>query len=144
MLDDNKKANIKDFLKKHNLTVIATIDVDGNKPECAVIAFTENENLELMFGTSCKTRKYANLQKNKNVSFVIGWSGAVGTMQYEGAARELLKEEYPEYAKAMEEKNPGSAKYVNDENQRYFLVTPKWLRLQDMSATPAEDFEVNF
>lgn len=125
------KNKILDFLKKHTLTVISTIDVEGEKPESAVIAFTEKENLEIIFGTSNTTRKYKNIQKNPHASFVIGWDGAVGTLQYEGIARELSTEESKAYSVAHIAKNPGSEKYVNLQDQRYFLVKPTWIRLVD-------------
>ncbi len=143
-----EKEQIKDkilkFISKQTLTVISTIDIGGVKPESAVIAFAENENLEIVFGTSNKTRKYKNLQKNSHVSFVIGWDSEVGTVQYEGTAKELSREEYLPYANILIAKNPRSEKFVQKEDQKYFLVKPIWIRILDMTKIPDETFEINF
>lgn len=132
-MDENLKQQILAFLGKHLLTVIATIDISGDKPESAVIAFAELPNLNLIFGTSNQTRKYQNLQKNNRVSFVIGWDSKIGTVQYEGVARELSEQETGDYAKILATKNPASEKFVNREHQRYFIVTPTWIRLLDIA-----------
>jgi general stress protein 26 len=125
------KNKILAFLGKHSLTVISTIDVGMEKPESAVIAFAETDTLELIFGTSNMSRKYANIKKNPNVSFVIGWDGAVGTVQYEGVAKELSQEESEKYADIQTAKNPAAKKFTQREDQRYFLVTPTWIRFTD-------------
>ena len=138
------KKKILEFVKKSTLTVISTVDVQSNKPESAVIAFAEMENLELVFGTSNKTRKYRNLQTNQNVSFVIGWDPNTGTVQYEGVAKELSKEELPAYSAIMAAKNPRAVKFINREDQRYFLVKPTWIRILDKTKSPDETFEINF
>lgn len=125
------KNKILVFLKKYTLTVISTIDVGGQKPESAVIAFTERDNLDIVFGTSNTSRKYKNILNNPHVSFVIGWDGAVGTVQYEGIAKELPIEESHEYSQAQVAKNPHSEKFVQRPDQRYFLVKPTWIRFVD-------------
>ncbi len=138
------KKRIMDFMKENMLTVISTVDFDGNKPESAVIAFAQKDNFELIFGTSNKTRKYRNLQKNQNASFVIGWDSEKGTVQYEGVARELSDEESKEYSSILITKNPRSEKFVDKKDQRYFLVKPTWIRILDMTKHPDEIFEINF
>jgi len=144
MVDEEIKKKILGFIKSNLLTVISTIDVGGNKPESAVIAFAETESLELIFGTSNKTRKYKNLQKNQNVSFVIGWDADTGTVQYEGVARELTGEESLQCARKLAAKNPRAEKFITREDQRYFLVTPTWIRWLDMTKVPDETFEISF
>ncbi len=138
------KTTILEFFKKHRLTVVSTIDNANNHPESAVVAFAETENLELIFGTSNLTRKYKNLQNNQNVSFVIGWDPALGTLQYEGVARELSREEGLKYAEILVAKNPFSKMFMERPDQRYFLVKPTWLRFTDMSKKPEEVTEINF
>lgn len=70
-MNEEIKTKIKSFLENHQLTVIATIDSDTNKPESAVIAFAEKEDLSLIFATSKTTRKYKNLQIQK--CLVCNW-----------------------------------------------------------------------
>ncbi len=138
------KQRISDFLKNHRLTVISTIDAAHDKPESAVIAFAEKDNLEIVFGTSNTSRKYANLQKNPRVSFVIGWDSAIGTVQYEGVAKELSDVEVGEHADSMILKNKQTVKFRSRPDQRYFLVKPTWIRLLDMAKHPDEISEISF
>lgn len=132
------------FMGSHRLTVISTIDSEGNKPEAACIAFAEKENLDLIFGTSSKSRKYQNLQSNPNVSFVIGWSDEEGTIQYEGIATELTGEESLEHGRILADKNENARVFLTKEDQRYFIVKPKWIRLVDKTKKPEEKLEISF
>lgn len=138
------KKRIMDFMQANLLTVISTVDTDGNKPESAVIAFAQKDSFELIFATSNKTRKYKNLQKNQNVSFVIGWDSETGTVQYEGVARELFGEEAKLNWSILVSKNLRSEKFVHKEDQKCFLVQPTWIRILDMTKNPDETFEINF
>ena len=137
------KEKIRALLKSHQFGVIATIDVDNNKPESAVVAFAEKEDFSLIFGTSNKTRKYKNLQKNQNVSFVIGWSHQTGSIQYEGIAQELSDEEAMKQGEFVVLKNKQSNKFILKENQKYFLVTPVWIRFVDTSPDTAGNYEIS-
>lgn len=143
MNDEEIKSNIREFLKNCQLTVIATVDVENNKPECAVIAFAEKDDLSLVFGTSNKTRKYKNLQKNQNVSFVFGWSSETGTLQYEGIAKELSDKDAIQHGEMMVLKNNQTEKFITREDQRYFLVKPTWIRLVDASLESGGTYELH-
>jgi nitroimidazol reductase NimA-like FMN-containing flavoprotein (pyridoxamine 5'-phosphate oxidase superfamily) len=144
MDDAQVKEKIKNLFESHQLTVISTIDSENDKPESAVVAFAEKEDLSLIFGTSNQTRKYKNLQKNKNVSFVIGWSSETGSVQYEGVARELSDDEAVQHGGLMVLKNRQTEEFVIREDQRYFLVIPKWIRYVDTSLETGGDYELNF
>src|SRR3989344_3702571 len=138
------KKRIMYFMQANILTIISTVDISANKPESAVIAFAQKDNFELIFGTPNTTRKYRNLQKNPNVSFVIGWDSDTGTVQYEGIAKELFGKESKLHSSVLVSKNPRSQKFVNREYQRYFLVKPTWIRILDMTKNPDETFEISF
>lgn len=144
MNTDLIKKKIHKFLSQHLLCVISTIHVDGKGPESAVVAFTEMDTLELIFGTSNTSRKYKNIQNNNNVSFVIGWDSDTGTVQYEGVAREVSKQESTKYAMLHVKKNPGSQVYVEREDQRYFFVKPRWIRFVDNAGDPPDTYEITF
>ena len=143
-MDELIKNQILDFLKEHPLCVVSTIHADGSGPESAVVAFSETENLEIIFGTSNLARKYKNLQADNKVSFVIGWSDSEGTIQYEGKATELSKEEAQPYIDKQVEKIPSSKGFVDREDQRWFIVKPSWLRFFDHTIKPHEVHELNF
>lgn len=126
------------------LGVISTIHVGDGCPESAVVGFSETEGLKIIFGTSNTSRKYKNLQSNNHVSFVIGWDSKTGTVQYEGIAKEASLEEALEYAKIIVAKNPVAEKFVNRKDQRYFIVTPKWIRFSDNAGSSPGIYEVSF
>jgi nitroimidazol reductase NimA-like FMN-containing flavoprotein (pyridoxamine 5'-phosphate oxidase superfamily) len=132
------------LMKANRLTVISTVDNKNNRPEAACIAFAEKDNLDLIFGTSNKSRKYKNIQSNPNVSFVIGWSDEMGTIQYEGVAKEMSGEEALEHGRILAIKNENAQVFLTKEDQRYFLVQPTWIRLIDKTKKPEEKLEVSF
>jgi len=132
---DARKQKILDFLKTQTLGVVSTIDANEDKPESAEVAFSETENLEVIFGTLNDARKFLNLKKNNRVAFVIGWDEV--TVQYEGAAREITDaKELKECQERHVAKNPYSEKYVYDEREVFYKVTPKWIRYTDFSTEP--------
>lgn len=148
MSPSSAKSRILAFLKNHNLAVISTVDLtidapEKTKPESAVVSFAEKESLEVVVGTSNTTRKYKNLEKCQNVSLAIGWDPRVGTVQYDGVARELSGAEANEHANMQVAKNPFSKMFMERADQRYFLITPTWIRLTDMAKKPEETIELD-
>lgn len=136
----NKKF-VLDFIKKHTLAVLATASLDG-KPEAAVVEFSENENLEIIFDTFSSFRKYGNLKKNPHVAVVIG-SGNIA-VQYEGIAVELNGTELTECKKIHIKKLPDSEEFTRMDGIKFFKIIPKWIRYTDVSASPWKEFEVIF
>lgn len=143
MEQEEIKKKITAFLEKGEIGVISTIGTAKNAPESAAVAFAFTENLELVFGTSNKSRKYKNIQVNPNVSFVVGWDFVSGTMQYEGIAKELSGEEAEKGMNLLIARNEEHKKFAQHEDQRYFMITPKWIRLLDMNSHPPQTHEVN-
>ncbi len=142
MNDSTIKDKIKNLLKGQQLSVISTIDNTKNQPESAVMAFAERDDLSLIFSTSSKTRKYKNLQTNKKISMVIGWSKETGSVQYEGIARELSDVEALKYGELLALKGKQTTKFVRLEDQKCFLVTPTWIRLIDISPETRVIYEI--
>lgn len=135
-----QKQTILDFIKRHNLAVISTVGANS-RPESAVLEFGETEDLELIFDTFISSRKYKNLQTNKNVSFVIGWDEAI-TVQYEGTAEEVKGEEAEKYKQIYWAKNPKAERWETREGITYFKVTPQWIRYSDLNNDPWDVFEI--
>lgn len=134
---------IQEFIKSHNLAVIATVTSDV-LPEAAVVGFVSKDNLEIIFGTSSESRKYKNLQKNPRVALVIGWEKG-RTVQYEGEAIEIQDEqERQEAAKIFLSKIPSAAKFLSDSKEAVFKIVPKWVRLTDLSTDPWDITEIKF
>lgn len=138
---DEQKKTILEFLKTQLLGVIATVDSVSNKPESALVAFSETDHLELIFGTLNDTRKFANLQHNPHVAFVI--TGGEITVQYEGVARLAgTPEETDEYRTIHLTKNPAAKKFAHLAQQQFFKVRPTWIRYSNFSIKPPSVFAV--
>ena len=61
----SSKGKILDFIKKEKLCVLSTINNKG-WPQPAVIEFSADEKLELIFDTFANARKVKNLAKNQD------------------------------------------------------------------------------
>lgn len=120
------KQGIFAFMAERFLCVISTVD-ENAKPEAAFVAYTASENLQIMIGTSNKSRKYQNLLQNKSVALVI--ADQIGEVQYEGEVEILTSADYEALLTAGQfQKLAGYDKYRNDPEQAYLKLTPTWIR----------------
>ena len=74
------------------LGVISTVNESG-KPESASVYYICDKALNIFFVTRSESRKYKNLQKNLNASFVITSEHPPKTIQLEGTASEVTDPE---------------------------------------------------
>lgn len=122
------------------LAVMSTIGIDQKHAESALVAFTQNRALNLYFMTFVDSRKYANLQQNPSVSFVIGFGYT--TIQYEGIVSQLAIHSIDEALKAFKEKEtPCTPDFLSNPRARFFKVTPSWIRYSDYTCCPADIWE---
>lgn len=113
------------------------MDASKNSSESALIAFAQNDKLELYFMTFVDSRKYTNLENNNAVSLVIGFGYT--TIQYEGMAYQLKEEAVKEALLAFSLKEtPCTSDFLNNPRARFFKILPKWIRYSDYSTCPAE------
>lgn len=144
-LDNSDKSDINitkiwNHFNNTPLAVISTTDELRKQSESALIAFTQNEGLELYFMTFADSRKFANLQTNQSVSLVIGFD--YRTVQYEGVAYALKGYAAEEALHSFSQKAPPcSSEFLNDPRARFFKVIPKWIRYSDYTVFPTEIFE---
>lgn len=124
------QKKVLSFIRAHQLGVISTVG-PGGQPEAAVMGISETPRLELIFGTYATSRKYQNLKRNPKVAFAIGWEGGV-TIQYEGVAAELSGKAAEAAMRAHTKKLPSAKKYAALPFQRYFKVSPTWIRYLDL------------
>lgn len=137
------RCKIYNYISTCPLAVISTIDELGSNPQSALIAFAQNDDLEIYFMTFIDSRKYANLQKNASVSFVIGFEYT--TVQYEGMAYELVGIAAQEALEAFSLKEtPCTLDFLKNPRARFFKVTPTWIRYSDYTICPAEIFNTSF
>ena len=138
---DNKKL-IFDFIKKHTLAVLSTVNQEG-KPGASVIEFSETDNLEIIFDTFEHFRKYENLRTNPNVALAIGWDDNI-TVQFYGKAVELQGNELSEYQKIHVAKLPDSAKFIKMKGIKYFKIVPERIKYSDLNFHPWRIYELSF
>lgn len=133
---------VHQVLRDNKLTTISTIG--NNKPESALIAFVENNKLELYFQTSKKTRKYQNLLANESVAFVIGFGWV--NIQYEGIAKILVNENDIDNVKHLFElkESPTTRYYLELPDAVIFKVSPRWIGYRNYESHPPEILELQF
>lgn len=140
-MSDERVALALDFISLHRMAVLATTAPDGS-PSCALVSYAA-KGAHLIVGTDSTTRKYQNLQRDRQVALVIGLD-APRTLQYEGEATELRGEAAREHAALLLDRHPETAVFVSVPTARTFLITPRWMRLTDYSSVPPEVFELRF
>jgi general stress protein 26 len=142
----NIYAAIYDFLRIQSMATISTIDKNGLKPESALIAFAETSNLEIIFETFYATRKYENLQYNKNVALVVGWDMVVHrTLQYEGIAEPIPPQDVARYRSIfLRKKTPCTEQFLLDPRVRLFKIRPLWISYSDYTSPKPHIIELTF
>ena len=135
------KKEIYEFLKLRDLCVLSTTN-DGQS-QSSLMGFGISEDLDFVFGTSNKSRKYNNVQKNKNVSIVVGFTEGK-TIQCEGVVEFLEGEELERYKNIYFTLRPSVKKYELLPDQVYFKVKLNWLRYTDVTKKPWDIKEIKF
>ena len=72
MHGDERRQLVRDFLARHKLGAISTVNPDGS-PEAAVIQVTLGEDLNIVFDSFPGSRKLANIERDSRIAMVIGW-----------------------------------------------------------------------
>ncbi len=135
------RKDIYEFLKSNDHCVLSTSSDD--RPQSALMGFGISEDLDFIFGTSNKSRKYNNIQNNSNVSIVVGFDQGK-TVQCEGIAELLEGEELDKYKNIYFTLRPSVKKYESLPDQVYFKVKLNWLRYTDVTKQPWDVTEINF
>ncbi len=133
--------DIYNFLNSYGLAVLSTINTEG-LPHAAIVGFGQTQNLEILFGTDNTSRKYRNLKANPHIAFAIG-GNTPETVQYEGIARELSESELRLVRDNYWKKNPHAEEHSRSEAERYFIVTPTWIRYTDLRIHPWDISEID-
>lgn len=135
-------SQLYDFMNSYSLGVISTINEDS-LPNSAIVGFGQTKKLEILIGTDNSSRKYKNLKSDPHVAFVIGGETSE-TIQYEGIARELTPEELDTVRQNYWQKNPHAEVHHKNPGERYFIITPTWIRYTDLSVEPWDVTELRF
>jgi pyridoxamine 5'-phosphate oxidase-like protein len=130
------------FLDGCGLGVLSTIGPDG-APQSALVGIAVTPELEIVFDTVEKSRKFANIARDPRVVFVIGWQGEI-TAQYEGVARRISSTELGPYHETYFRKFTDGPIRLKWEGITYYIVTPKWIRYSDYNQSPPEIVQFSF
>lgn len=132
------EQKVLEFLKNRNpkLCTIATV-TPSNTPTNTVVGYAVTEDLKILINTNLQTRKWKNLEQNKSVALVFGWSFEEINIQYEGTAEliDITNPKFQDLENFFFLQNIEARKFKS-ENTRIILISPKWLRLMDPTVTP--------
>src|ERR1039458_8073456 len=127
------QADLRAFIDSCELAVVSSLSPEG-APQSAVVAIAVTPELEIVFDTVDRSRKYGNLKARPQCSITV-WKGEV-TAQYEGIAEEPTGEELIRYQEAYFQKLPDGRDRISWPGIAYFVVRPKWIRYADFKARP--------
>lgn len=124
------------LLSNQLLCSIATIGADGY-PNSASVAFSHTPELSFVFSTDDSTRKAANIARNGKVAITVTDAEKRVTMQAEGVAVKLSREEFTEkYETYHFEKLPFTRFFKDIPTMSFYIVTPVHMKLTDINEKP--------
>lgn len=140
-MSPQKQANLRDFIAACDMAVVSSLSPEG-APQSAAVAIAVTPELEIVFDTVDKSRKYSNLKARARCSITM-WLGEV-TVQYEGIAQEPAGADLDHYKEAYFKKLPDGRDRQSWPGIAYFVVRPKWIRYSDFNASPPLIEEFSF
>jgi pyridoxine/pyridoxamine 5'-phosphate oxidase len=132
---------LAEFIAACDLAVVSSLSPDG-EPQNAVVAIAVTPDLEIVFDTVDRSRKYRNLTARGQCSITM-WTGEV-TVQYEGIAEEPIGADLDRCKEAYFKKLPDGRDRLSWPGITYFVVRPKWIRYSDFDARPPLIEEFSF
>jgi len=133
------RAGVFRFLNTRTLGVVSSLAEDG-APQSALVGIAVTPELEIIFDTLEKSRKFSNLMRDARASLVAGWEGEV-TVQLEGTARRISSTELGPYHEVYFKKFPDGPARLKWEGIAYFVITPRWIRYGDYDQSLPEIVE---
>ena len=127
------RSEIYEFLRKHRLAVVTTINPAS--PQAAVVGIAVTETLDIIFDTLSTSRKYANLRADPRVA-LVAWDGAE-TVQIEGVADIPSGADLDACKRIYFEAWPDGPERERWPDIAYVRVRPRWIRYSDFGQTPA-------
>ena len=134
------RTGVYRFMDSCSLGVVSTLGADG-APQSALVGIAVTPELEVVFDTVEKSRKFANLMRDARISLVAGWQGEV-TMQLEGVARRISSTELGPYHEVYFRKFVDGPGRLQWEGIAYFVIAPRWVRYSDYNQSPPEIMEI--
>lgn len=120
------KHDLVTFVRDRGLAVVATHGPDAT-PEAALVGIAATDDGELVFDTSVRSRKYANLAASGRLALVVGWDDEV-TVQCEGDADVLDDAELEPYLQCYLDQYPDGVDRAANPDIVLIRVRPDWVR----------------
>jgi pyridoxamine 5'-phosphate oxidase-like protein len=134
-------ARVFRFLDACSLGVVSTLGPAG-EPQSALVGIAVTPQLEIIFDTVEKSRKFGNLMRDGRAALVAGWQGEI-TVQLEGTTRRISSTELGPYHETYFRKFSDGPARLKWEGIAYFVITPRWLRYSNYNQSPPEIVEFN-
>jgi hypothetical protein len=135
-----KRDELVQFLRKYKLAVQASM-APGGAPQAAVVGIAVNDELEIVFDTVTRTRKYRNLCVDPRIALVIGWDEI--TAQIEGVADFPTGEELERVRECYFVAYPDGRDRLAWPGITHVRVRPTWIRYSDFTKDPPDIIEVD-
>jgi len=132
-----KKSLLKYFQTKE-LCVLSTCSLK-NKPESAVMCLVTGDDYYFYLFTESTTRKFHNIEANKNVALVIGGLNDDPSAQINGLAQ-ILDDVDAKNASDLITKIHPKWKHYFSKSTRFLKFTPKLIHYSDFSKNIFKEF----
>jgi len=136
------KEELLGLIAAQRLAVVGSISLEG-EPQSALVGIAVTKELEIVFDTLDRSRKYKNLIADPRTCLVIGWEGEK-TVQFEGEAFLPKGEELNRYKEIYFGTWPDGPARQSWPGIAYFVVRPRWIRYSDFNQVPARIEEQTF
>ena len=125
------KQRALEFLRGQNIMVVSTVS-DSGEPQAATVYYVADENFNIYFMTSLKSRKCENLHSNSKIAFVMGTGPEVITVQGGGEVEKLDEHEANIFYALIEKialKSPWQFPLILIAKEGFctFRIRPKWM-----------------
>lgn len=129
-------ADLTEFLDNQVLCTISSIG-EGGYPNAASVAFSSNDDLEFVVGTSTLSRKAANFARDSKVALTVTDAEKRWTVQLEGDVRPIDWDEFEtKYSDKHYDKLPFSLPFKDLPDQTNYLIVPVHLKLTEADIIP--------
>ena len=130
------------FMTRARYGVVSSLGADGT-PQSALVGVAITPDLEIVFDTLMKTRKYANLSVRPACSVALWWGGEQ-TVQIDGIAFEPTGSALERYREAYFVAWPDGRNRLAWAGITHLVVQARWVRASDYDQSPPMIEETRF
>lgn len=129
-------ADLIHFLDSQVLCTVSSIG-EGDYPNAASVAFSNNDELEFVIGTTVQSRKAANIARSNKVALTVTDGTKMWTVQLEGDAQEISWDEFDaKFSDKHYQKLPFARTFKDIPGQTNYVIKPVHLKLTEADIHP--------